>query len=53
MQHVGAADDIAAAVAYLASDDARYVTGHELVVDGGFLCARTDPGPFELPRRIG
>jgi NAD(P)-dependent dehydrogenase (short-subunit alcohol dehydrogenase family) len=53
MQHVGAADDIAAAVAYLASDDARYVTGHELVVDGGFLCAPTDPGPFELPRRIG
>jgi NAD(P)-dependent dehydrogenase (short-subunit alcohol dehydrogenase family) len=29
--------DIAAAVAYLASDDADYVHGHVLVVDGGWL----------------
>jgi NAD(P)-dependent dehydrogenase (short-subunit alcohol dehydrogenase family) len=29
------ADDIAKAVLYLASDDARYVSGTELVVDGG------------------
>jgi 3-oxoacyl-[acyl-carrier protein] reductase len=28
-------EDIAAAVAYLASDDARMVTGHVLVIDGG------------------
>ncbi|KAK1318355.1 Sex determination protein tasselseed-2 [Acorus calamus] len=28
--------DIAKAVAYLASDDAKYVSGHNLVVDGGF-----------------
>jgi len=27
--------DIAGAALYLASDDARYVTGIELVVDGG------------------
>jgi NAD(P)-dependent dehydrogenase (short-subunit alcohol dehydrogenase family) len=27
--------DIAAAVSYLASDDARFVTGHTMVVDGG------------------
>ncbi|HET7558437.1 MAG TPA: 3-oxoacyl-[acyl-carrier-protein] reductase [Limnochordia bacterium] len=32
----GKPEDIAAAVAYLASDDAGYVTGHTLVVDGGF-----------------
>lgn len=29
--------ELAAAVAYLASDDASFVTGTELVVDGGFL----------------
>lgn len=31
----GTPEDIAAAVCFLASDDARYVTGHSLVVDGG------------------
>jgi len=32
----GDTEDIAAAVLYLASDDAKYVTGHTLVVDGGW-----------------
>jgi len=32
----GETEDIAAAALYLASDDARYVTGHVLVVDGGW-----------------
>ena len=32
-------DDIAGALAYLASDDARYVTGHVLVVDSGYTTA--------------
>lgn len=31
----GVPEDIAAGVLYLASDDARYVTGTELVIDGG------------------
>jgi NAD(P)-dependent dehydrogenase (short-subunit alcohol dehydrogenase family) len=35
----GFPEDIAAGVVYLASDDARYVTGTELVIDGG-MCAR-------------
>lgn len=32
----GEPNDIASAVLYLASDDAKYVTGHVLVVDGGW-----------------
>lgn len=33
--YLGVAEDIAYAVAFLASDEARYVTGHNLIVDGG------------------
>ena len=29
--------EISGAVAYLASDDASFVTGTELVIDGGYL----------------
>jgi 3-oxoacyl-[acyl-carrier protein] reductase len=34
---VGTSDDVASAVAFLASDDASYITGHVLNVNGGML----------------
>jgi NAD(P)-dependent dehydrogenase (short-subunit alcohol dehydrogenase family) len=34
--HLGQPDDIANAVVYLASDESRFVTGTELIVDGGY-----------------
>lgn len=36
MGRLGEAGDVAAAVAFLAGDDARYITGAELFVDGGW-----------------
>lgn len=34
--HVGEADDIAYGILYLASDESKFVTGSELVIDGGY-----------------
>ncbi len=42
---VGEPADIAAGIAFLASDDAAWITGHTLPVDGGLLAGRSDaPG---------
>ena len=38
LARIGSPHDIAAGVAYLASDESAFVTGAELVIDGGFTC---------------
>jgi NAD(P)-dependent dehydrogenase (short-subunit alcohol dehydrogenase family) len=40
---IGAPDDVALAVLYLASDDASFVTGSALMVDGGLTIAKGNP----------
>lgn len=45
--------DIGGAVAFLAGDDARYITGVTLPVDGGMHLARYDSTPPDLPDLTG
>lgn len=45
---VGLPEDIAAGIAFLAGPDARFITGHTLVIDGG----QTAAGPLEAMRRL-
>jgi NAD(P)-dependent dehydrogenase (short-subunit alcohol dehydrogenase family) len=37
LRRLGTADDVARACLYLLSDDASFITGTDLVVDGGWL----------------
>jgi NAD(P)-dependent dehydrogenase (short-subunit alcohol dehydrogenase family) len=40
LQRIGTPEDIAEAVVYLCSDGAAFITGHNLVVDGGFTAVQ-------------
>jgi 3-oxoacyl-[acyl-carrier protein] reductase len=54
---VGEAEELAGPAVFLASDDARYITGHMLVVDGGLLAqqrsAQVDIFPLSRFPKIG
>ena len=39
LPRLGQPDDVASAVAFLASDDARFITGENLMVDGGWMAS--------------
>lgn len=39
---MGQPDEVAAAVAFLVSDEASYITGTEIVVDGGYLATKLE-----------
>ncbi len=42
LKRYGEPADVAAAIAYLLSDSARYITGHSLTVDGGFSVLKAE-----------
>ena len=45
----GDVDEVAKAALFLASDDASYVTGHTLAVDGGYLAGGLWSRPPDAP----
>ncbi|MFO7886320.1 MAG: SDR family oxidoreductase [Desulfobacteraceae bacterium] len=51
--HLGRPEDIAYGALYLASDESAFVTGSELVIDGGYPAQQQHNGPFDISRFFG
>ena len=49
MKRFGSVDDVAHAVAYFASDEANFVTGQVLLVDGGLVMGLRKSFIIEIP----
>lgn len=49
LRRIGRPEEIASAIAFLASDEASYINGHALVVDGGFASSH----PMSRPAKLG
>jgi NAD(P)-dependent dehydrogenase (short-subunit alcohol dehydrogenase family) len=47
MDRVGEPEELANAIAFLASESCGFMTGETLVVDGGQLIIAPDPAPVE------
>jgi NAD(P)-dependent dehydrogenase (short-subunit alcohol dehydrogenase family) len=52
MGRIGEPEDVARAVLWLVSDDARWVTGADLLVDGGTRVRAAAPGPYAVHERL-
>ncbi len=48
LRRLGQPEDVASTIAFLASDDAGYITGHNLVVDGGLTAHTGQPDVYRI-----
>ena len=48
LRKIGRSEDVAYGVVYLASEEARFVTGADLLIDGGLTAQLTEPSGLDL-----